>query len=90
MGKTNLEIRNCNLEIRNYFSFFRAFVVLPMLVKIARSSVDSCISQERFSISPIWDSSKSSNQYCVSLASFSTIATLCVKSLRDSARFASL
>jgi hypothetical protein len=52
------------------------FAVFPDDVKIAKSSKDSRHSDLRSSALPIFDSSKSSNQYFVSFASFSTIAIL--------------
>ncbi len=67
----------------------RALVVLPMRVQMAIRSLTSYKSQCWSVSMPRADSSLSSSQYCVSAASFSTRAILWVKSLRDSARFAS-
>ena len=84
---TRSAIRSSQSEIRSHFRF--SLAVLPVAVKIARSSPDSCSRRRRSSGSPIFDSSKSSSQYLVSAASFSTMAILWMKSLRDSARLAS-
>jgi len=52
----------------------RSLAVLPDAVKIARSSPDSCRSHSRSWGLPMFASTHSSSQYCVSAASFSTLS----------------
>jgi len=55
------EIRPSQFEIPSHFRF--SLAVLPVAVKIARSSPDSCSRRRNSSGSPMFDSSKSSSQY---------------------------